>query len=193
MVRFHICERHSIGPALSRVERVHAPFHASRRKPRNQGLRVQECLIYGPARRLDDPRNASAPLLIGLGRLGANLVANATDAKVRSQLVAEILTGTLPAGLTIWLKYKSFAKAHHIVVSTNNAEAQPVWARREAPHQNAAFRQPFKPALRVLVPHQPEKYAAADKVKTGRRQECVERQSLRRKPKSRRREPSLIH
>jgi len=55
-------------------------------------------------------------------------------------VVAEIKTGTLLAGLTIWLKYQSFAKAHHIVVGANNTEAQPVWARREAPHQNAAFR-----------------------------------------------------
>ena len=89
------------------------------------------------------------------------------------EVVAEIQPGTLPAGLTIWLKYQSFAKAHHIVVGANNAEAQPVWARREAPYQNAAFRQSFKPALRVLVPHQPEEHAAADKVKTRRRHKSV--------------------
>src|SRR5713101_5374123 len=78
MVRSYICERHSVGPALSRVEHVHVAFHAFRRKPRNQGLRVHECLIYGSTRRLDDARNASASLLAGLGRHGAALLANGT-------------------------------------------------------------------------------------------------------------------
>ena len=84
------------------------------------------------------------------------------------------------------------AKAHPAGVRASYPKAKPVRVRRESPHENPGFRQPFEPALRVVVPHEPEQRAAANRGETGRRQYFVECACVGVQARPRRREPFRV-